>query len=135
MPRPWVTQGGNTCRQCLSDAIIGLVRSRRKNVKSPGVSKYDYDGWRAGEMFPDKVTRERKVATFNHYILRLEILTADFSAEYSDEFDEPANLEFNRQEIQDEIYDRFKEWLDREWPAKVEMPSLLTRILKLLRIK
>jgi hypothetical protein len=123
MSRPWVTQGGNTCRQCLSDAIIALVHSRRKNVKSPGVSKYDYDGWHAGEL----------VAPFNHYILKLEILTADFSAEYLDEFDESANLEFNRQEIQDEIYDRFKEWLDREWPVKVEKPGLFERIKRFFR--
>jgi len=128
MPRPWIVQGGVADRQCLSDAIIALVHSRRPNIKATGVGKYDYDGWPAGtEIINNSGTIfVREAAICNHYILRVQIAAKECEAEYAKEFDEPAEKEFNNQETLDLLYDEFKVWFDDVWP--VPGPGLWTRI-------
>jgi len=129
--RPWIVQGGVAGRQHLSDAIIALVHSRRPNIKATGVGKYLYDGWPAGTEVINKQTFLKEKAPHNHYILYVQVAARECEAEYKREFDEPAEKEFNNQDMLDNLYDNFKMWFDVVWPEK--KPSLWSRIKRFFR--
>jgi len=129
--RPWIVQGGVAGRQHLSDAIIALVHLRRPNIKATGVGKYIYDGWPAGTMIVNKQTSLKEKALHNHYIFHVQISARECEAEYMEEFDEPAEKEFNNEDMLDNLYDNFKTWFDVVWPEK--KPSLWSRIKRFFR--